>query len=572
MLSLGYEIVTSNIILAVKDNLRILGSSEAPIVVAFSGGVDSTVLLKILSQLIDPHRIIAWHIQHGLSDESELWPKHCAQQANSFGVRFGTDRIMSEPVPGENIEAWARKHRYNLLTRAVQRHQAVALITAHHADDQIETILLNCSRGVGPKAFLGMEKFSFRKFYWLLRPLLSCFRAEIESFAMQLNLAWVEDPMNQDTKGLRVLFRKKILPAWKNFVPGMASGILASVDLLRDSVVIAEEAIKEDLGTVSCGHNILDVLKLLALGPYRRRTVFHNWLRLKAGIPPKSSALQEWLRQLESISLANAQKNCSGSQMSFVLGKSRFRLYRGCLWAESSSGRDWISNRPSSFHKVWRGEKIWDLPDWQARVHFLHNKDCPSDFVFRLIFGEYLLRKGFLRKQLALLSESTKENSKGNQMITKSLRRFFNLDDFFRDHEEAKNLSTSYSPKEIVGSFPFKMLFGMPLVICSPSSSLRLRLKSGRESVSLKNIFQALSVPSWLRPGFPVILGQEQLLYVSGMGMNCLPKALKNQDYNFFCSEEEGDPIFMVWEPYTESDSRLEALSGYFRKNLDISQ
>src|SRR5262245_54809605 len=115
--------------------------------VAFSGGLDSTVLLATLCRLEAPARIRAAHVDHGLNPQSAEWSEHCARTAEALGVDFVAARVAVDRASGEGLEAAAREARYGALRDLLAPGEW--LLTAHHADDQLETVLLRMVRGTG---------------------------------------------------------------------------------------------------------------------------------------------------------------------------------------------------------------------------------------------------------------------------------------------------------------------------------------------------------------------------------------------------------------------------------------
>ncbi len=172
-------------------------------VIAVSGGVDSVALLHALAQIPKVKLTVA-HFDHGIRDDSHLDRLLVGELAKKLGLPFVYDRM--ELGPGAS-EAEARKYRYDFLRRVQQASQAQALITAHHQDDLLETVIINILRGTGRK---GLSSLDDRP--ELRRPLLQVRKQDIRQYAAEQGLVWREDATNQDTRLLRNYIRHVVIP------------------------------------------------------------------------------------------------------------------------------------------------------------------------------------------------------------------------------------------------------------------------------------------------------------------------------------------------------------------------
>src|SRR5690606_9733394 len=270
---------------AVDEALRRL-PVRSILLVAFSGGRDSTALLDVLVRLRPPAQLVAWHVHHGLQPEADRWLAFCERVAAQHGVRFGHTRLVAPPASGVNLEAWARDARYAALWRAVGECGAAALLTAHHADDQLETGFMRLARGSGPEALGGMAPAEQREGGWLLRPLLGVGRDRIDAYARARGLAWVEDPMNADEAFLRATLRASVLRALATAVPGLRGNVLRSAALLRDAGDALRAVAEADLAAagLAADHRSIDRCSLAALPAFRRNEAVREWFRL-LGLP-----------------------------------------------------------------------------------------------------------------------------------------------------------------------------------------------------------------------------------------------------------------------------------------------
>src|SRR5690606_38645747 len=198
---------------ALKDCLaRVCFSAEPPAVaVAYSGGLDSSILLHLLHRYSQTHplKIFAFHVHHGLNVLADSWLQHCEQVAHSYGVTFAARKVQVDARSGLGVEEAARQARYAALGDLCREHGAPLLLTAHHADDQAETVLMQLLRGAGLPGLSGMPGFSDQHALAgvaLGRPLLGVSRAMLEAEVARLGLPHVHDDSNDD-----VIYRRNAI-------------------------------------------------------------------------------------------------------------------------------------------------------------------------------------------------------------------------------------------------------------------------------------------------------------------------------------------------------------------------
>ncbi|HUF71991.1 MAG TPA: tRNA lysidine(34) synthetase TilS [Gammaproteobacteria bacterium] len=274
-----------------------LGLAGRRVLVAFSGGLDSTLLLHALDRSALPREIAAIHVDHGLHEDSAAWSTHCAGVAKTLGIGFVTRRLALAPSAGESVEAAAREARYAVLAEAVGPGEVV--VTAHHADDQLETVLLRLMRGTGVRGLTAIRDSSPLGPGWLARPLLGFSRAEIEAEAERQGLGWLEDPSNADTRFDRNFLRAKVLPALRERWPkaGFAAARLARQMVEADTVL--SEVAAGDLAAADELERIpVDLLESLS-EPRRGNALRHAVRAL--GLPlPSATQLAELMRVLDA--------------------------------------------------------------------------------------------------------------------------------------------------------------------------------------------------------------------------------------------------------------------------------
>ena len=166
--------------------------------VAYSGGIDSTVLLHALAKASHNIPILAIHIDHGLDPSSEAWAVHCKNFASNLDIELEVQKVSIPANPEDGLEAAARRARYNALSTYVQDGDCV--LSAHHENDQAETILMNLMRRSGLAGLAGIGARQTFGQGMLLRPLLGVRRDELEAYAKKHRLMWIEDPSNADNR------------------------------------------------------------------------------------------------------------------------------------------------------------------------------------------------------------------------------------------------------------------------------------------------------------------------------------------------------------------------------------
>lgn len=271
--------------------------------VALSGGVDSVVLLHLVRRFCQdfPCELQALHVDHGLSAHSPQWAAFCERLCRQWEIPLRVDAVKVDPSASQGLEAAARDARYRVLAAAGTDW----LLTAHHRDDQIETVFLNLLRGAGPRGLAGMpaaqaEPLNGASGPRLLRPLLAVPRGAILAYARAHGLDWVEDESNRDTDLRRNFLRHEILPALARRFPGFDAPVLRSARWLAEAVELMDILAAADLERCADGQSRLDVQALGSLDDVRSRNLLRFWLRRQGRHAPDAGRLQEMLRQLTS--------------------------------------------------------------------------------------------------------------------------------------------------------------------------------------------------------------------------------------------------------------------------------
>ncbi len=270
-----------------------------PILVAHSGGLDSTVLLHALaeSQAARARGLRAVHVDHRLQADSAAWSRHCEDFAAKLGVPLVTRTVEVARAPGLGLEATARRARYGTIEAMLADGEIVAL--AHHRDDQAETVLLKLLRGAGPEGLGAMRTLRRlgRGYAW--RPLLSLSRAMLRGYAERHGLAWIEDPSNADVSLDRNFLRIEVLPRITRRWPEAETSIAQSAAWARAAADFIDEEAERALARVQgLDPSTLRFREWLALPDALRDPVLRKWLRAVALPEPTQFQVAELVRQL----------------------------------------------------------------------------------------------------------------------------------------------------------------------------------------------------------------------------------------------------------------------------------
>lgn len=273
---------------------------DARYCVAFSGGVDSTALLHALAMMrIEQSRLglRAVHVNHHLHLPADEWVAHCREFAAGLFVPLEVLDVSVRPARGDSIEARARAVRY----AALSRHLAPGehLLTAHHREDQLETLLLQLMRGAGVAGLSAMPEHTVLGRGILLRPLLGVDRADLVAYCQSAKLPWVEDTSNDDLRFDRNYMRQRVLPVLRERWQGAAESITRSALHLAEAQALLDERAQEDLSLARDGAN-LRVASLRSLAPARARNLLRFWIHGANHPVPSSAVLDQALLQMLS--------------------------------------------------------------------------------------------------------------------------------------------------------------------------------------------------------------------------------------------------------------------------------
>lgn len=451
---------------------------RARCLVAYSGGLDSSVLLHACAS--SSPAVVACHVHHGLQAEADRFVEHCLREAAKLGVPCLTKMLGGSPPKGESVEAWAREQRYAALVACARESSAQVILTAHHADDQAETLLIRLSRGSGPEGLVGIHPRLARQGVAVLRPFLGLRRPDLEGYATRHDLRCIDDPMNAEARWLRVAIRREVMPALSRIAPAFVRNVARSAALIGEAVDVIAEVAQADLtgaairqvdgaqqkpgeakaSTIACEDSeapnesaaqrpawqppvSLDIAKLARLGPARRANAIRHWLHAQGAPAPSQARLDALIDQVFDSGSAHALWHSS----EWCVVKYRRRLQAFSPDAVLRPDRQ----PPEPVEFVWRGEARVELGAWALALRM--RAAGPDSYCSRSwIVARNRLEAG-------------------------------------------------------------------PIGLLAPDAGLRLRSSPGAVSRPTRKHWQSRGVPPWLRPWIPALSVAGQVIAVPGLGL-----------------------------------------------------
>lgn len=314
--------------------------------VGYSGGRDSSVLLHALAglraDLPGDLEIRAVHVNHGLSVHAAAWSQHCETVCAALNMTCQILRVNAKPVSGESPEAAARGARYQALAALIEAGDV--LLTAHHQDDQAETLLLQLLRGAGPHGVAAMPACAALGQGWLARPLLDVTAAVLANYAEQHKLAWIEDPSNFDTGFGRNYLRHDIMPHLKRQWPAVSRTLSRAAAHAAEAAGLLDALADSDMRHVrGPTPDTLSVSGLLGLDNARQRNVLRRWLkRLNLPVPTakhlqhiQHDMLHSASDSIPCVRWMSAEAHCYQGAEARCYQGAEIRRYRDSIYAMS---------------------------------------------------------------------------------------------------------------------------------------------------------------------------------------------------------------------------------------------
>ena len=270
---------------------------KRPLLVAYSGGADSTALLLALHELLGESasgQLRAAHVDHGLHADSGDWARHCVGRAHALGVSLACRRVEVR-AGGKGVEAAARRTRYAALAALMEPGEC--LLTAHHQDDQWETLMLRLLRGTGIAGLAGIREKRRLGRGWLLRPLLDVPREELRVWLDHRGENWIEDPSNRETGFDRSFLRNEVQPLLRRRWPGAAATAGRTARLAADTRELLRDLAEHD-GRGIARDDSIECEGLLRLSPPRRANLLRERLAALGIAAPSEARLNAALDML----------------------------------------------------------------------------------------------------------------------------------------------------------------------------------------------------------------------------------------------------------------------------------
>ena len=294
-----------------------------PLAVAYSGGADSSALLRAAAQRW-PGPLQAIHVHHGLQAAADGFAHECQLVCDALAVPLTVVRVNAQARPGQSPEDAARSVRYQALARAALEAQCQAVLLGQHADDQVETLLLALGRGAGLPGLAAMPERFERHGMVFMRPLLALGAQELRQWLLAVGHSFVDDPSNGDERFARNKLRARLLPALADVMPHFRQTLARSARHAAQAQDLLSEVAAADLLGVGSPPVIL---ALQALSPARQANVLRHWLATSHGARPSTAQLDQLQHQIAAcrtrghhieLRVAHGQVQRDGQILCFV--------------------------------------------------------------------------------------------------------------------------------------------------------------------------------------------------------------------------------------------------------------
>lgn len=358
-----------------RDNLQ---RKYQTIWVAYSGGVDSHVLLELAAKSFSNVRAV--HVNHGAHPDDDQWQQHCAMICAQLNVPLHSIKVEANPKPKQSYETAARNARRNAWKDLLTADDL--LLVAHHADDQAETILYRLLRGTGPRGLTGMQMYSKIGNATLLRPLLNTSKQEILAYAQAQQLNWIVDRSNQDNSIDRNYIRNNIMPQLQARWPQAANNINRAGAISGQMLQEIEPQVAVKLASMLF-EDAIDLTKLAKENEFWQQELLRAWLKQHSLIPSmqhlkmlKNQVINARIDAMPRLHIGNKIIKRSGNKL-FVLEPE--------------------TTEQPEFFAVWDISQSLALPNGQSLQAEQVFED--SDIISKLAQTEVTVRMGVLGRK-----------------------------------------------------------------------------------------------------------------------------------------------------------------------------
>ncbi|WP_115047398.1 tRNA lysidine(34) synthetase TilS [Xanthomonas arboricola] len=325
-------------------------SPPGPVLVAYSGGMDSSALLHLLAASPGYRKtgLRAVHVHHGLHADADAWAAHCQRQCDALQVPLQVARVQVARDSGLGLEAAARQARHAAFAQALASGEWLAL--AHHRDDQAETFLLRALRASGPDGLAAMRAQRPFAAGMLWRPLLEHARAAVLAYAQAQGLQWIEDPSNADARHDRNFLRTQLMPVLRQRWPQAAEALARSAQLSADAsdLLLQEDSVR--LPGLLTATGALDLRVLRAQPAARRPRLLRAWVSAAQAPPLPAQGVAALEQEIDD--------DAPDRQACFAWQQVQVRRWRQCLYLLHPHAA-W----PASWQACWDGATPLPLPD-----------------------------------------------------------------------------------------------------------------------------------------------------------------------------------------------------------------
>lgn len=339
------------------ENLK-QDNSNLEILMGFSGGLDSSVLIHLLSQMRAKlnFKLKAIHVHHGLSSSADDWLNFCKEKCKLLDIEFHSEKVKINEKTSLGIEGEARKLRY----KAIKETQKDIVALGHHQNDQAETLMLQLLRGAGLKGLAAMPEFDSKRKFW--RPLLYIKKDTLEKYAKDKKIEYIEDESNQDINFDRNFIRKKVLPLIESRYPSSIETMSRSAINISEGHHLNElVALDDSKSVMSDDGKYLFIPDLKSLPKIRAINLIRWWLSFNNLLMPSRRNIDELYKQILLI------KRDTSLNLK-ISDDASIRAYNNKLFIVS------LDINPSKFDLKWSGQEELYLPN-KTKLQFIKIKE-----------------------------------------------------------------------------------------------------------------------------------------------------------------------------------------------------